>query len=50
MTERRRKARRVLSNFTLPEPKEEGERVYKCVLPFVITCIMKEMNQHYIGK
>ena len=29
MTERSRKARRVISNFTLPQPKEEGEKEHK---------------------
>ena len=46
MTERSRKARRVISNFTLPKPKEEGEKELKHILNSVITCIIKEMNQN----
>ena len=46
MTERSRKARRVISNFTLPQPKEEGEKELKHILNSVITCIIKEMNQN----
>ena len=46
MTERSRKARSVISNFTLPQPKEEGEKELKHILNSVITCIIKEMNQN----
>ena len=46
MTETSRKTRRVISNFTLPQPKEEGEKEHKGFLNSVITCIMKEMNQN----
>ena len=50
MTERSRKARRVISNCTLPQPKEEGEKEHKDFLNSVITCIIKEMNQNKKGK